>query len=118
VQSRRYFRIATSLQPQRARALDRPDRELDPAAFTILELSGAGLLAKTAEELALEEGERLLLSLALDGESIEVAVAVAWVHPVARSEAVETGCRFERLTSRDQIAILDHIRRHQIRAIG
>jgi hypothetical protein len=114
----RRFRIATSLHPQRVLALDRHHLTLDPTGFTIRDLSGSGLLAETGGGLALTEGERLRLSLALDGESIEVTVAVTWVRPLPVRDALEIGCRFDQLKSREQIAILDHIRRNQVRAVG
>lgn len=116
MQDRRYFHIASPLTPQRVLAPDRPDRSLDTGDFTILDLTAAGLLASAAAALAIGEGERLLLVLALDDEPIELAVTVVWVRPLPSHAGAELGCRFDALTSRDQIAILDHIRRSHVRA--
>jgi len=116
VQERRYFHIASPLTPRRVLAPDRPNRSLDTSGFTILDLTGGGLLASAASSLAIGEGERPLLVMMLDDEAIEVAVTVVWVRPLPSHEASELGCRFDALTSRDQIAILDHIRRNHVRA--
>lgn len=116
MQDRRYFHIASPLTPQRVLAPERPNRSLDTSDFTILDLTGGGLLASAANSLAIGEGERLLLLLVLDDEAIEVAVTVVWVRPLPNHEGAELGCRFDALTSRDQIAILDHIRRSHVRA--
>ncbi len=118
MKSRRYYRIATAISPGRVVAVGAHERLLDATAFTILDLSGGGLLARVGNSTRLAEDLRLRFAFALDGEPVEVEVSVSWIRPLGGSEFVEIGCRFEEMTTQLQIAVLDHIRRNQIRAVS
>ena len=117
MQRRRYYRIAASISPRRVIALDDRANHFNATDFTILDLSGGGLLARVSQNARLGEGDQLRISFVLDGDPIDVNVAVSWVRPLPGS-LYEVGCRFEALAPQMQIAILDHIRRNQVRAVG
>ena len=96
-------------------ALGETTPHITAADLTILDLSGGGLLARVdGHELAF--GHQLRISFVLDAEPIDVNAVVSWTR--RQQEASEVGLRFEVLAPQSQIAILDHIRRNQFRAVG
>ena len=117
MQRRRYFRIATSISPRRVIALGDSTPHIAAEQLTIIDLSGGGLLAHV-QGTDLTVGHQLRVSGGRDGEPIDVNAVVSWTRSPRNQPGSEVGMRFEVISPQAQIAILDHIRRNQIRAVG
>lgn len=117
MQRRRYFRLATSIHPRRVIALGDDAPHVTADQLTILDLSGGGMLARM-EGPTPEDDAAYRISFVLDGEPIDVNAVVSWSRPLPHRTACELGMRFDGLTPRMQVAVLDHIRRNQIHAAG